>query len=167
MPMQEKTRMAGYISRYGTSRSFTKIPTSGRLMTSSMRFPTHMLAIIPQKSVGFFVITSGPGTMPWMVHRADHQRHDRVGRDAEREERDERALRARVVRRFRPGHALDGAPAEAARVLRQLLLQRVGGEGPQHRAVAGQDAERGAEQGPAPDGAGGVLQIFAAWEEPS
>src|SRR5216684_2929622 len=91
-------------------------------------------------------------------HRADHQGHDRIGRDAEREERDERALRARVVRRFRPGHALDGAPAEAARVLRQLLLQRVGGEGPQHRAVAGQDAEGSADQGPAHDRAGGALQ---------
>src|SRR5713101_255392 len=91
-------------------------------------------------------------------HRADHQGHDRIGRDSEREERDEGALRACVVRRFRPGHALDGAPAEAARVLRQLLLQRVGGEGPQHRAVAGQDAEGSADQGPAHDRAGGALQ---------
>ena len=36
-------------------------------MISSMRLPTHMEAIMPQKSWGFLVITCGPGTMPWMV----------------------------------------------------------------------------------------------------
>ena len=40
---------------------------SGRLMTRSMRFPIHMLAMTPQKRLGFRVMTSGPGTMPWMV----------------------------------------------------------------------------------------------------
>ena len=74
-------------------------------------------------------------------HGAHHQRHHRVGRDAEREQRDEGGLRAGVVGRFRPGHALDGARAEARRVLGELLLQRIGRERPQHRAVAGQDAQ--------------------------
>ena len=36
-------------------------------MTSSMRLPIHMLAMMPQKSWGLFTITSGPGTMPWIV----------------------------------------------------------------------------------------------------
>ena len=32
-----------------------------------MRFPIHMLAMTPQNRLAFRVITSGPGTMPWMV----------------------------------------------------------------------------------------------------
>src|SRR5215210_4678262 len=36
-------------------------------MTSSIRFPTHMEAIMPQNRVGFFVITCGPGMMPNVI----------------------------------------------------------------------------------------------------
>ena len=80
-------------------------------------------------------------------HGADHQRHHRIGRDAERQQRDEGGLRAGIVGGLGAGHALDGAAAEAGRVLGELLLQRVGGERRQHRAVAGQDAEHRAEPG--------------------
>ena len=47
-------------------------------------------------------------------HGADHQRHDGVRRDAEREQRDEGGLRAGVVGALRSRDALDGALAEAA-----------------------------------------------------
>ena len=43
------------------------MPTSGRLMTTSIRLPTHIEAIMPQNRSGALVITCGPGMMPWMV----------------------------------------------------------------------------------------------------
>ena len=46
-------------------------------------------------------------------HRADHQRHDGVARNAERQQRDEARLRAGIVGGFRRGDALDRAVAEA------------------------------------------------------
>ena len=106
---------------------------------------------MPQNSSGCSVITCGPGAMPWIIMRADHQRHHRVGRDAEREQRDERGLRAGVVGGLRRRHALDRALAEARRVLGDLLLQRVGREGREQRAAARQDAEQRAERGAAQD----------------
>src|SRR5215510_9742747 len=53
--------------RYGTLSMLTHTPTSGRLSTTSIRLPIHMLAIRPQNSSGRCAITSGPGWMPWMV----------------------------------------------------------------------------------------------------
>ena len=50
-----------------------------------------------------------------------------------------------------PGDALDGALAEARRVVATLLLQRVGRERGEHRAAARQDAEHRAEAGAAQD----------------
>ena len=43
------------------------MPISGRLRTTSIRLPTHIEAIIPQKSCGRSVITCGPGAMPWII----------------------------------------------------------------------------------------------------
>ncbi len=45
-------------------------------------------------------------------HRADHQRHHRVRRNAERQQRNERGLRGGVVGAFRRRDAFDRAPAE-------------------------------------------------------
>ncbi len=67
---------------------------------------------MPQNSAGCSVATFGPGHDALDDHRADHQRHHRIGRDAERQHRDERGLRAGIVGRFRPGDAGDGALAE-------------------------------------------------------
>ncbi len=82
---------------------------------------------------------------------ADHQRHHRVRRDAEGQHRDERGLRGGVVGALGAGDALDGAAAEVLRVARELLLHRVGGEGGEHVAAAGQHAEDRAERGAAQD----------------
>ena len=43
------------------------MPIIGRLMTTSMRLPIHMLAMRPQNSSGCCVITCGPGAMPWII----------------------------------------------------------------------------------------------------
>jgi hypothetical protein len=51
--------------------------------------------------------------MPWISHGPDHQRHHRIAGNAEGEHRDEGGLGAGIVRRFRPGDALDRALAEA------------------------------------------------------
>ena len=47
----------GNSSRYGTCTSRTQIPMSGRLMTSSIRLPSHMEAISPQKRSGLELMT--------------------------------------------------------------------------------------------------------------
>ena len=59
--------MHGNSTRYGTFSKATHSPISGRFSMTSIRLPTHMLAISPQKSSGFCVITCGPGAMPWIV----------------------------------------------------------------------------------------------------
>ena len=56
-----------------------------------------MVAIMPQKSSGRSVMTCGPGRDALDHHRADHQRHHRIGRDAQGQQRNERSLRAGVV----------------------------------------------------------------------
>ena len=55
--MAQKITMHGNIRRYGTRKSLTQIPTSGRLMISSIRLPTHIEAIMPHTSSGCFCIT--------------------------------------------------------------------------------------------------------------
>ncbi len=43
------------------------MPIIGRLSTSSIRLPIYMLAMMPQNSVGFCWIISGPGCKPWIT----------------------------------------------------------------------------------------------------
>ena len=43
------------------------MPISGRLSTTSIRLPNHMLTIMPQNRPGLCSITCGPGTMPWII----------------------------------------------------------------------------------------------------
>ena len=74
---------------------------------------------MPQNSAGCSVGDVRAGHDALDDHRADHQRHDRIGRNAERQHRDERGLRAGIVGRFRPGDACDRALAEFLRVLRR------------------------------------------------
>ena len=71
-------------------------------------------------------------------------------------------LRVGVVGRFRPGHALDRALAEARRVLGQLLLDHVGRERRDRRPGARQHAEERAERGAAQDRAERALEVVAA-----
>ena len=135
----------------GTARAAgcTQMPTSGRLMTTSIRLPIHIEAIMPQNSSGCLVITCGPGTMPWMVMAPTISAITGVRRDAEREQRNERGLRRGVVGAFRRRDALDGAAAEALGMLGDSLLERVGGKRRDHGAAARQDAEDRAEHGAA------------------
>ena len=108
--------------------SFTQMPISGRLRTTSIRLPIHMLTIRPQKSCGLARHHLRAGLDAVDGHRADHQRHHRVGRNAQRQQRNEGGLRAGVVGALRPRHAFDRALAEARRILGDLLFERVGGE---------------------------------------
>ena len=88
----------------------------------------------------------GPGRDALDDERADHERHHRVRRQAQGQQRDERGLGRRVVRRFGAGHAFDRAVTERLRMLRDALLQGVGGEGGEDVPGAGQDAEHRAER---------------------
>src|SRR5438128_283923 len=65
--MQQNSRIAGARKRYGTVSSFIHILIIGRLMITSIRLPTHMETIRPQKRLGFLIMTSGPGWIPWMI----------------------------------------------------------------------------------------------------
>ena len=56
--------------------------------------------------------------------RADHQRHHRVGGQAEGEQRDERRLRGGVVGRLGAGDALDDARAELLRLASRAASRR-------------------------------------------
>ena len=85
-------------------------------------------------------------------HRAHHQRHHGVGRNAQREQRNEGRLRAGVVGGFGTGDAFNRALAKAARILRDLLLDRVGGEGAKHGAIARQNAKQAADERAAQNG---------------
>ena len=63
-----------------------------------------------------------------------------------RQHRDERGLRAGIVGGFRRRDAADVALAEIARRLRDVLLERIGGERREQRAAARQHAENGAQR---------------------
>ena len=127
------------------------MPIIGRLMTTSIRLPIHIEAIMPQNRSGFLVMTSGPGWMPWMIMAPTISAMTGVGRDAERQHGDERGLRRGVVGRFGRRHAFDRALAEFARGLGDLLLQGIGREGAERRAAARQHAEDRAERRAAHD----------------
>ena len=123
---------------------------SGRLMTRSMRFPSHMLAMTPQKRLGFRVITSGPGTMPWMVIAPTISAITALGGIP--------SVRRGMNEVCAPALFADsGRPRPRSRRGRsgagpgELLLQRVGGERPEHRAVAGEDSQRPPEERAADD----------------
>jgi hypothetical protein len=98
-------------------------------------------------------------------HRADHQRHDRVCRYAERQHRNERRLGAGVVGGFRGSNAFDGTLAEAPRTAGQTLFDRIGGERRENGAAARQNSEHGAKCGAAQDGRNDRLQIVLAGEQ--
>ena len=66
--MTAKAMIAGKSTRYGIVSIFTQMPMSGRLRSTSMRFPTHIDTMRPQKSSGSSLITFGPGVMPWMMN---------------------------------------------------------------------------------------------------
>src|SRR5215467_3804898 len=69
-PMMTNTRINGASSGYGTLRSFTHSPISGRLRTRSMMLPMYMEAIKPQNTSGFSATSKGPGLTPWISSAA-------------------------------------------------------------------------------------------------
>jgi len=91
---------------------------------------------------------------------AEDEREHRVGRQSQREQRDERGLRAGIVGRLGAGDALDGTATELLGVARPPLLGRVGGEGGDHAATAGQQAEEEADQAAAGNRSAGSPQVL-------
>ena len=87
-----------------------------------------MLAIKPQNSSGFLVMTWGPGCMSCIIMAPIISAMTTFGGNTQRQHRNERGLRAGVVGGLRACHAFDGALAEARRVLGKPLLDRIGGE---------------------------------------
>src|SRR5690606_31530777 len=95
-------------------------------------------------------------------HRADHQRHHRIRRQAHDQQRNEGSLGAGIVGRLRPGNPFDGALAEARRVLGQAFLDHVGGEGAEHRPAAGQYPQDRAQTGAPGDRLPGTPVVVTA-----
>ncbi len=87
---QRKEQPVGHLS------SFTQIPISGRLSTAACRCRSTCSRSGPRTDRG-----AGhhlrPGRDAVDHHRAQHQRHRRVGRYAQRQHRNERRLRTGVV----------------------------------------------------------------------
>ena len=84
--------------------------------------PMYMLATVPQNISGVLDEDQGvPGLQPVDHQCPEEQRHNHVGRDAERKERDEPAAGCRVICRFGAGHALDGAFSEPLRVFGEFF----------------------------------------------
>src|SRR5438552_23311 len=76
--------MSGNRMPYGTRKSCTHSPMSGKLSTSSIAFPTYMLAITPQKISGCSLMRSGPGCTPWMRNAPTRPGRHESGTDPER-----------------------------------------------------------------------------------
>ena len=75
---------------------------------------------MPQNRVGFLVITCGPGMMPWMVMAPTISAITAFG-GMPSVSSGMNEVCAPALLALRPGHALDGAAAEAARILGKLL----------------------------------------------
>ncbi len=157
--------IAGNSRRYGTSSSFTHSPISGRLSTTSMRLPIHMLATRPQNRSGRSVITSGPGWMPWMVRAPSISAITPL------------AGRPRVSMGMNLHWAsallADSGPATPSMAPRpkregsrgELLLHHVGGKRGDRRSGAGQHAEERADRGAAQDRAERLLHVVPGREQ--
>ena len=98
--------------------------------------------------------------MPWMVIAPTIKRHDRIRRNAQCQQRNERSLRRGVVGCFRRCHTPDLAAAETFGVLRNALLERIGGERGHNSAAPRQDTKDRSENGTARDRAGRVDQVL-------
>jgi hypothetical protein len=80
-----------------------------------------------------------------------HDGHDRIGRNAERQGRDEAGLAGGIRRRLGRDDAFDGAMPEAPGIPRHLLLDRIAHDRRQHRPGARQQAEPRPNAGAAQD----------------
>ena len=98
-------------------------------------------------------------------HRADHQRHDAVRRDAQGQHRDERGLRRSVVGRFRGGNAFNRPFAEFLRMFGGFLGQRVRRESAQRRTAARQDAKQGTQARALQGEQENALQVRPGWHQ--
>ena len=161
VPMQANATIAGKSTRYGTVSILTQMPISGRLSSTSIRLPTHIETTRPQKSAGSSSITFGPGRDPLDDERADHQRHDGMRRQAQRQQRDERGLRGGVVGGLRAGDALDRPMAERLRALRDRFSTVYERERREDVAGARQDPQRGPERRAAEDGRDDPAKVLA------
>ena len=97
--------------------------------------------------------------------RADHQRHQGVGRNAHGQQRDEGSLRPGIVRCFGRGHPFNRALAEAGRVFGNLLFDGVGGKGRQSGTTTGQNAHDRTDAGAAHRRREGGFEVFPTGEE--
>ena len=125
------------------------MPISGRFSTTSIRLPTHIDATRPQNSEGLDVITCGPGWMLWMVIAPTISAITAFSGMPSVSSGMNEVCAPALLADSGTGDAFDRALAEAAGVLGDFLLDRIGGERREHRAAAGQQAQHRAERGAA------------------
>ena len=109
---------------------------------------------MPQNSSGCLVMTCGPGTMPWMVMAPTISAITAFGGMPSVSSGMNDVCAAALLALSGRGNAFDGAAAELLRMLGYPFLERIGGEGGDHRAAAGQDADERADHRAARDRAG-------------
>ena len=116
---------------------------------------------MPQNRSAFLVMTCGPGTMPWMVMAPTISAITALGGTPSVSSGMKEVCAPALL-------ALSGAATPSIAPLpkrrgsvRELFLERIGGERPEHRAIAGQDAEHRADQRAAQHRHGGLPEILA------
>ena len=125
--------------------SFTHMWMSGRLSTTSIRLPTHIEAMSPQKSLGFDVITCGPGWMLWMVIAPTIIAITAFSGMPSVSSGMNDVCAPALLADSGPATPGDRALAELFGMLGDLLFDRIRSEGGQHCPAPGEDAEDGAQ----------------------
>ena len=85
-PIMQMITMTGRSIFLGARRMLTKIFTSGRFSTMSMKFPMYMLAMTAQKSSDFSLIRFGPGSQAMQHQGPQNHRHGRGEGNSQGEE---------------------------------------------------------------------------------
>ena len=115
---------------------------------------------MPQKRSGFLVITCGPGMMPWIVMAPTIRAMTAFGGMPSVRSGMKDVCAPALLAASGPATPSIAPAPEPARVLGDLLLDRIRREGTQHRAVAGQDAEDRADCRSAQDRQVGLPEIL-------
>ena len=152
--------MTGPRMRNGIRATCAHRPTSGRFSTSSITFPTYMLAMMVQTSAGCSVSRRGPGCRPYIMNAPISTAIGAQEGMPKAKSGTKLPLDGGVVRAFGGRDALDRPLAEPGRVGRDAPLEVVGQERRHRGAEPRQQPEEEPHAGRAQDGSTAVPQVL-------